>query len=116
MRVSDKAAVERILKAVADPEVTLLLMLMRKTSKSAQSLSSESGIPQSTVYRKLDELKEAGLVMTEHSSVTGGKRIDFLVVTFSEIKLVLHEGFMTVDIVPTNENVNMRWLDLFRGG
>jgi len=116
LRVSDNAAVGRILKAVSDPENTKLMMLMKRTSKSAQALSAESGIPQSTVYRKLDELKDAGLIMTEHFSVTAGKRIDFLIVTFSEVRMSINEETLSVEIVPSDENANMKWLNLFRGG
>lgn len=116
MRISERIAVERILKAIADPENAKILVSVRKESKSAQTLGLETGIPQSTVYRKLEELKAAGLVMTERFEVTSGKKVDFLVATFSELRLGLDQHQLVVDIVPSDENANLRWLGLFRGG
>lgn len=115
MRISDSAAVERILKAMADPENARILTCVKKASKSAQALSAETGIPQSTMYRKLEELKDAGLIMTEHFVMTGGKKVDYVIITFSELKVSVLEGSVQVEIVPSDETTNLRWLDLFRG-
>lgn len=116
MRISDKTAVERIMKAIADPENGKILMQIRKEAKSSQAISKETEIPQSTVYRKLDELRAAGLIMTEHFTVTSGKRVDYLVATFSELRIAVEEGGLTVNIVPSGETANLKWLDLFRSG
>jgi len=115
LRISDNATVERILKAVADPENMQLMMSIRKESKPAQVLSAETGIPLSTVYRKLDDLKEAGLVMTEHFIVQSGKKVDFIITTFSEIKTVIEADKVAVEMVPSTTSANVRWLSLFRG-
>lgn len=115
MRVSDKAAVERILKAVSDPENARILIGVKKQSKPAQTISAETSVPLSTVYRKLDELREAGLVMTEHFTVTAGKKVDYLTATFSELRITIEGDRLAVDIIPSDETAGIRWLDLFRG-
>jgi DNA-binding transcriptional ArsR family regulator len=115
MRISDPAVVDRILKAIADPESTAIMLIIRKESKSAQALSQETGIPQSTVYRKLEELKSAGLVMTRSYSVSSGKKVDLVTATFSEVKMSMEEGKRSIEIVPSDETANARWLRLFRG-
>lgn len=115
MRITESSAVDKILKALADPENTRIMMLILGQSKSAQTISAEAGIPQSTVYRKLDELKDAGLVMTQHFMVSGGKRVDYLIVTFSEVTVIVENGRRVIDLKPTDEAANARWLGLFRG-
>lgn len=115
MRISDNAAVEKILKAVSDGENAKIMSVIRKEPKSAQMLCSETGIPLSTVYRKLDELREAGLIMTEHFVISSGKRIDLVIVTFSELRMVVEQGRFVIDITPSDETANIKWLSLFRG-
>lgn len=115
MRISEDAAVQKILKAVADPENARILVRLRSKEKSAQDVSGETGIPLSTVYRKLDELRESGLVMIARFSVTSGKKVEFLAPTFSELRISMGEDQIRVDIVPSDETANIRWLDLFRG-
>ncbi|MDA4123300.1 MAG: hypothetical protein OK456_08995 [Thaumarchaeota archaeon] len=115
MRISDKAAVEKILKAMADPENMKIMVRIREIPKSAQTLTVETGIPLSTVYRKLDELKETGLVTPQHFIMKAGKKIEFLIVTFSELKTTIEDGLVRIDLVPTNETANLKWLGLFRG-
>jgi predicted transcriptional regulator len=116
LRISDRGAVERILKAVADPEDVEIMLCIRKEAKSAQTVSAETGIPQSTAYRKLDELKESGLAMIDHIVVTSGKKVEFMTITFSELKMDVEEGKLRIDIVPSDETANRRWLSMFRGG
>lgn len=115
MRITEPASVEKILNAVADPDNVKIMTLVRKESKSAQALSVETGIPQSTVYRKLDELKEAGLVMTEHFTMNAGKKVDYVITTFSELRVIFQDAGASVEIVPTSDTANLRWLGLFRG-
>ena len=115
MRITDSPAVEKILKALADPENTKIMMLIEHESKSAQAISAEAGIPQSTVYRKLDELKDAGLVMTQRFVVSSGKRVDYLIVTFSEVRVAVEGGRRVIELKPTSEAANAKWLGLFRG-
>ena len=115
MRITDSAAIGRILKAIADPENVKIMSRIRKEAKSAQMLASETGIPQSTVYRKLEELKEAGLAMTGRYIVTAGKKVEFMTVTFSDLRMSIEEGGLGIEIVPSDETASLRWLSLFRG-
>lgn len=115
MRISDKDAVERILKAISDPENVEIMLCIRKEAKSAQAVSAETGIPQSTAYRKLDELKESGLAMIDHIDVSGGKKVEFVTITFSEVKMDVESGSLRIEIVPSDEAANVRWLGMFRG-
>lgn len=115
MRISEAEAVERILKAVADPENASIMAQVRRESKSAQVLSADTGIPLSTVYRKLEELKAAGLIMTQHFLMSSGKKVELVVVAFKELSVALEEGRLVVNLVPSDETASIKWMDLFRG-
>jgi len=114
MHIVDKVAKEKILKAVADPEGVSIVMCIRTDSKSAQTISTETGIPLSTVYRKLDELKGAGLMMTEHFTFSAGRKVDFVMTTFEQIRIKLGKDQMELEIIPSNGAASLRWLNLFR--
>lgn len=116
MRILDSTAIEKILRAVADPENIKIMTRIRNESKSAQVLSVETEIPQSTVYRKLDELKDAGLAMTDHFVVNSGKKVEFVIITFSELRMTIDQGKVGIEIIPSDRIAGLRWLSLFRGG
>jgi predicted transcriptional regulator len=105
MRIVDQVAKQRILKALADPEEVSILMCMKATSKTAQSIAKETGIPLSTVYRKLEELKAAGLTMTEHFTFSAGRKVDFMTATFVVMRIKLEKNEVEIEVVPTNETV-----------
>jgi DNA-binding transcriptional ArsR family regulator len=114
MHIADKVAKERILKAVADPESVSIFMCIRTDSKSAQTISTETGIPLSTVYRKLDELRGAGLTMTERFTFSAGRKVDFVMTTFEQVRIKLGKTQMELEIVPSNGAANFRWRNLLR--
>ncbi len=63
-------AIENILKKLGDKHSRRILQHTMEKHKTAEEISSELGIPLSTVYRKIKELKETGLLIVEKSVVT----------------------------------------------
>jgi predicted transcriptional regulator len=116
MHIVDQAAKERILKSLADPEALSILTCMRTTSKSAQQISTETGIPLSTIYRKLEDLRVAGLAMTERFTFNAGRKVDFMISSFHEIRVKLESNEVELEVIPSNETASLRWLNLFRDG
>jgi DNA-binding IclR family transcriptional regulator len=53
---------EALLSALGDRYARLILLALMESPRSPLELSSELGIPQATVYRKLRMLEELGLV------------------------------------------------------
>jgi DNA-binding transcriptional ArsR family regulator len=102
----------RILAGLGDPENIAIIRSITKESKTAVKISSETHIPASTVYRKLVELKELGLVIRDHVEIKGGKRLTFHVAAFSEIRLKSAGGVLRLEMVPSAAAASRAWLNL----
>ncbi|MGA2627513.1 MAG: helix-turn-helix domain-containing protein [Candidatus Bathyarchaeia archaeon] len=61
MLVSEEVTKQRILAAVADEYSRMILMRTRDEPVSALNLSKKYEIPITTVYRRVEELVQAGL-------------------------------------------------------
>jgi len=81
---------EAILAALGDPQSRTLLLQLNETTRSAQDLVERSGMPQASVYRKLRELQEAGLVGIQRSGLSAdGHRTDLFRSLLVEARLSL---------------------------
>src|SRR5208282_5928098 len=63
LRVVGEFAKQRILSALADPYSRKILDAIIEENKSALELSKECGIPITTVYRRLEEMLQDGLIV-----------------------------------------------------
>jgi len=116
LRISDRGLRTRVLQAMGDLECTELLHAIRSDPKTAQILAGETGIPLSSVYRKLAMLRGAGLAITSYFRLTNeGKREDFLISGVTEVRIEISGGDIEVDLVPTGQNATRIWLELFKG-
>jgi DNA-binding IclR family transcriptional regulator len=71
---------------------------------SAQELLAANHIPQSTLYRKLHELQELGLVAVQRTAITSeGKRVDLYRSLLEELR---------VDLAGTSLRIQVRYRDL----
>jgi len=115
LRITDTVLRDRIIQVMGDPESTQLLHSMRHTPKDAQTLSRETGIPLSSVYRKLAALRSAGLSMTSSFVLTPeGKRQDLLVAAVTDVRIGIRGEEIEVDLTPTQQNANRIWFEMFR--
>jgi Sugar-specific transcriptional regulator TrmB len=113
LRVSDTKLVSLISGALADKECSAIIENIRLEPKHAQRISLETKIPLSSVYRKLAELKSAGLVMVEEFTVKSGKKTEYLQTCFLDVKLEMSEGKRTLELNPRSQSVNLRWVAKF---
>jgi DNA-binding transcriptional ArsR family regulator len=68
---------EAILAALGDAQARAILLQLNNAPRSAQDLTQVCGLPQASVYRKLRELQDAGLVGIQRSVLTpDGHRTD----------------------------------------
>ncbi len=96
---------ENILKRLADEYSRRILQLTIGKHKTAERISIELGIPLSTVYRKIKELKETGLLIVEKSVVTkDGKVSDLYRSTIKGVKINLGSQPPSLDLI-FNEDV-----------
>lgn len=99
------ATEEDILKRLADKHSRSILQLAMEKHKTAEEISNELGIPLSTTYRKIKELKRARLLVVEKSVLTkDGKVCDLYRSTIRGMRVQLDSHPPTVDII-FNEDV-----------
>ena len=98
--VDQEEKIQSILEIMADKYSRDLLRTTRELPKSALRISQETGIPISTVYRRIQKLQDAGVVRVSGEINLEGKK-HFLYQ--SKVKAILSKmigDFITVEIVP----------------
>ena len=88
---SSTADVDLVL-SVLDDEGSRELLLAAAEYRSAQELADLTGIPNSTVYRKIDRLAEADLVDEQTEVRTDGKHTSRYRTDFEAVRIA-HGGF-----------------------
>ncbi|HKT21631.1 MAG TPA: hypothetical protein VJR06_03270 [Nitrososphaerales archaeon] len=105
----------KVLAAVADPESWSILQCVLRGRKDAMAIERELALPQSTVYRKLTQLRESGLIMVDEFVIKpGGKRDTIYTTTFQEIHFVAELEGIEIEIVESQKSIERRWFTLFR--
>jgi len=95
---------ERILDALGDSASRGILLMISDAPRSAQDLLAANHIPQSTLYRKLHELEQLGLVGIQRTAITSeGKRVDLYRSLLAEL---------SVDLQGTQLRIQARFRDL----
>lgn len=105
---------ERMLASLADPESQRILIAVVAKPKTTAEIEKEVGLPQSTVYRKISELKECGLLMVERYVVRpDGRREAVYACPFTELRLKALDGEIELEVIQTEESLEKRWFELF---
>ncbi|HTW39424.1 MAG TPA: helix-turn-helix domain-containing protein [Thermoplasmata archaeon] len=90
---------ERILEALGDRWSREILLLLNDSPRSAQEIQSANRIPQSTLYRKLHELSEIGLIGVQRSVISSdGKRVELYRSLLDELKVEMRGARLRVDV------------------
>ncbi len=90
---------ERILALLGDPAARYLLGLLDREPRSVQQLLEANHIPQSTLYRKLHDLRELGLVGIQTSLRTAdAKRLDLYRSLVEEVRVTVRGDFVDLRI------------------
>ena len=114
MKITDPGLRNRILEAIGDPDTPKILLAIRAAPKNAQTISEESGIPLSSVYRKLTALKAAGLAFASTFEITPeGKRQELLLSAVQEVRLGVAGAAAEVELIPTEESAKRLWFRMF---
>jgi predicted transcriptional regulator len=105
---------ERMLIQLADPDSYQIIASVLKGSKSAIAIGRELNLPSSTLYRKISELKECALLMTDTFVVRpDGRREALYACTFKEIAFRTTEEGLELELTPTERSLEKRWFELF---
>ncbi|MGA2628137.1 MAG: ArsR/SmtB family transcription factor [Candidatus Bathyarchaeia archaeon] len=109
MIVSDEPSKQRILAAMADEYSRKILTATIQEPISALELSKKYEIPITTVYRRIDELVEAGLLAAVKSGrTTDGKWYDLYRSLLRRIDVSFESGDVRIEI-SVNEHVSDRF-------
>ena len=109
MIVSDEPSKQRILAAMADEYSRKILTATIQEPISALELSKKYEIPITTVYRRIDELVEAGLLAAVKSGrTTDGKWYDLYRSLLRRIDVSFENGDVRIEII-VNDHVSDRF-------
>jgi DNA-binding HxlR family transcriptional regulator len=90
---------ERILEALGDRWSREILLMLNESPRSALEIQATNRIPQSTLYRKLHELSEIGLVGVQRSIISAdGKRVELYRSLLDELKLEMRGAKLRIDV------------------
>ncbi len=90
---------ERILDALGDRWAREILLLLSEGPRSAQEIQASNRMPQSTLYRKLHELAEVGLIGIQRSGISpDGKRVELYRSLLEELTVEMRGTRLTIDV------------------
>ncbi|MEM4311305.1 MAG: winged helix-turn-helix domain-containing protein [Nitrososphaerales archaeon] len=113
MKILDEDAKDRVIRALSDRYSRIIVFSTIEKARSAIDLSQETNIPISTVYRRIHELQQAGLIVAERSVLSeDGKRYELYRSTIKVIKVNFGSNSVEVEVIP-NEDVIGKFLRLW---
>ncbi len=104
MLIKDESLKRALLRALADEYSSKILSSAAWKSLSVMDMVRDEGIPATSAYRRVNELKEQGLLVVERTVVTkDGKKYDLFRSTFREITVTFRRGSVEVAGVPNRD-------------
>jgi len=106
--VDQEEKIQGILEVMADKYSRDLLRTTREFPKSAFSIAQETGIPISTVYRRIQKLQDAGVVRVSGEINLEGKKHFLYQSKVKAISSKIAGEFINVEIIP-NPPTSCKW-------
>jgi DNA-binding transcriptional ArsR family regulator len=104
----------RIVAAFGDPEAQQIMSLVAQEPKTSSSIAQELGLPPSTVYRKIGQLRECGLLFVDHFLIRpDGKREAFYTCAFNEIRFKTEGRDVVLEIFLSQKALDKRFFEVF---
>ncbi len=105
---------DKIVNQLADSDSRRIINSTLRDPKTTMAVGKELNLPLSTLYRKMAELKNCGLLMVDKVVVReDGKREPAYVCAFKEIVFRPGENGPELEIVFSERGKERRWFDLF---
>jgi DNA-binding IclR family transcriptional regulator len=87
------------LDALGDPAARGILLMLSEGPRSAQELLTANHIPQSTLYRKIHDLEQLGLIGIQRTAITPeGKRVDLYRSLLEELRVDLQGAQLRIQV------------------
>ena len=98
---------QRTLAALGDPVATALLSVLSRSDRSGHDLVVDTGLPQSSIYRKLRELQEAGLVDVPRLAFTPeGRKVEVFRIRVREVRVEFSRGQVRVRVLRREDSAD----------
>jgi|TARA_B100001079_G_C16335373_1_gene481062 predicted transcriptional regulator len=107
--VEQEEKIQCILQIMADKYSRDLLRITQDTPKSAFMIAQETGIPISTVYRRIQKLQDAGVVRVSGEINLEGKKHFLYQSKVKSISSNVAGEFINVEIVPNPPPAIQKW-------
>jgi len=108
MRIISTSVRDAIIRALTDEYSRKLILGTLSRARSVEELSQTENIPISTAYRRVNELREIGLLTVEKTILTDeGKKYELFRSSFRGIHMDMSQGEIVLD-VDLNEDVATR--------
>lgn len=108
MRITGHNVRDAIIRALADEYSRKILLSTVEKARSVEELSHSLEIPISTAYRRVNEMRDIGLLTVEKTIITDdGKKFELFRSAFKALNLQLEKGEIIID-VELNEDVATR--------
>jgi DNA-binding Lrp family transcriptional regulator len=117
VQVSGRLAVSAM-TALADRVSRGIILATGKASMTIAEICNEQGIPQSTCYRRMNELVREGLVIVDRIMVTAEGRFATYRSCFSAFRVLAYLPELSVEVALTDEvadKVRNRWISMAVG-
>lgn len=105
---------QELLKALADDYSRRIILKTIQQSCSVEDISQSENIPISTAYRRINEMKDCGLLIVEKTVITDeGRKYELYRSPFKEFRVELRERELNVDVVLNEDlagRLSMLWL------
>ncbi|MDH2899389.1 MAG: hypothetical protein PXY39_00285 [archaeon] len=108
MRITGQAVQDALIKSLADEYCRKIILGTIKKAQSVEELSHSENIPISTTYRRVNEMKDVGILTVEKTVLTEeGKKFELYRSAFKAIHMDLNQAEILID-VELNEDVATR--------
>ncbi len=112
--VEEEPSVEEVLDILADDDARTIIQTLHEPM-TAKELQERCDIPESTLYRKLDRLTEAGLLHQQTRIRRDGRHTSEYVPAFSEVMILRdgETGEFTVELTKPRKRADERLAELW---
>lgn len=107
MLVDDEHLKQKVVRALLSDEARTILSAVTDRPLSVNEMSNELHIPLGSAYRRVNELVEAGLLIS-HRSILNNNGIRYSVYrsTVESVRILFEKGRMEVELVPVHDMVH----------
>lgn len=108
MRITSETLRDALIRSLADEYCRKIILSTIDRAQSVEELSQSEGIPISTAYRRINEMKEIGILTAEKTILTEeGKKFELYRSAFRAIHIDLNQNEVQID-AELNEDVATR--------